>query len=532
MDPQQDKKFTQEDIFILDGKVVSKDEFTDSGASKIDVGGRVVIPGGVYLTFAPPIGSGVTYLDLISSGALGKAMVETGFTTVVINGFSPFSSLDMHAWMNHVPVVNKIPIIDVGNFNFLLGFLKNGITNYATEALVVLLKMFKSYSISCLNPGVTLHWKPDAPSKETFNEKIPFLGFNRAKVFQEMVDVIRSGKIPGGLLMETGVEGVEGGFEVLESFYNEMDEDTRENTFIQRRFSRLAANTSDLASISANNVQQALSLIKSKKFLSSIVDIPPLSSEKDLIYVEHSPSTLQEQSGIVTRGITEGEMFMASYKIVSEERNKMLLKEWLSGMQMMLSLQEESNDRMLFSIAPFLIKDSKAIMDIVGSLLSPAYRRAWLETISFAKGFTQDIESVLGEQSLSLENFVLASRVYPAKKLGLSGMIGGLSPGHLGDLVVLDMKPEEWEQGKSDPEFVKKIISQPFQVIKQGQVALKSGALSETLKGYTFLHEAENNASIHATVINNLEKQYLKTSSTHEETRIVPEDLVNPAYKA
>ena len=72
---------------------------------------------------------------------------------------------------------------------------------------------------------------------------------------------------------------------------------------------------------------------------------------------------------------------------------------------------------------------------------------------------------------------------------------------------------------------------EPFALVKQGVVIFKNGTFIKNVRGFTFLNEMPKNESIYSTIVGNMEKTFLKFYSTHLDTKIVQEDLINPCIK-
>jgi len=208
LDPQHGIAYEPRDLAIMNGLFKTIDMLDGSIDQELDVEGKITIPGGIFPSFEVPV-PGSWHVKTRPSATV-KALLSCGFTTLIADGISPFITLDAHRYFQHLPCMNKVPFIDVGNFQFMTSFLKNGVTNYAMTLENILLQEFKGYGISCMNPGTTLRWHGEQSDSKSIFEPLPFLGMSVEKVISEQVaSHVLQNKGPA-LIVETGIEGMPG----------------------------------------------------------------------------------------------------------------------------------------------------------------------------------------------------------------------------------------------------------------------------------------------------------------------------------
>nr|MDO8110877.1 hypothetical protein [Candidatus Sigynarchaeota archaeon] len=535
LDPQHGKLFVPQDLFIVNGRIGSEESLKEKTTGDFDAGGRIVVPGGIFPSFRLPLNANGLFKS--RPGETAKNLVSTGFTTVVVEGLTPFRALDMHRFLKKLPAVNKIPMIDVGNFQFMTGFLKNGIINYASSLASLLLEKFKGFGISCLGPGTTTRWKSDLASPNVIFDQIPLVNASIEKIVSELTAVVSLENTRPALLVETGIEGLPGSIESMERLLKELGtkdasgkRDKSRPAVALKQLARAGHDQTNKGMNIEEHVSSVLKTLQEHEDISGFTDLPGISSAES-IFIDFSPSFLQGSQDIVARGIIEGELFQCLFKARTIEKRGMLKSCWLSGMKMLLDMPETLKKRLSFSIMPQIIQDTKEIIESSSCLLNSKFRSSFMKAmkVDFPRN---EIPHLFGDKVLSLPDYIHATRTAPAHILGLDDVLGGLAENQIGDVAILDASPRGLEDIISDPSKIRDLLGKPYAVIKNGNLVLKNGVFSPNIQGFTILRENKPDASIINSIEENLEKQFLKYYSTHENSKLVPEKMVEPVLVA
>ncbi|MHA1369896.1 MAG: hypothetical protein ACTSWN_17265 [Promethearchaeota archaeon] len=535
LDPMNDIQFESKDIYIVDGIINTAGEIDSSNLIEIDARSRITVAGGIIPSFRPPVFH-ASMLQESTPLDLSKDFLMAGISTVAAEGLTPFTALNFYDYMNRMIHVHRIPILDVGNYFLILNFLKNGITNYATETLSVLFEKFKGFGISMLFPGATGRWKEDASSTWDLTTNLPFIDINMEKLIVELYKTVLKSKLQAGFIVETGIEGdtdfKENFSRILkEAFKQSGDIEVGMNQgIILKQFSRaLKGDGVEDGSIAAN-VLEGTRMLQENEILSVFIDLPNVG-RKDVIYLDLGPSNHQDRGNVLLRGIVEGELSLNCFKTSTIEEVKRFRDLWIAGMKFLLELPANLKKRVALSLMPSIIKNADDLIDMYVNLLSAKSRREFINRLGDAT-LSASNNDLLGDKELSLVDLVYHTRVVPAKLLGIDGLLGGIGPGQVGNLVIYDAKPEEWDDIISDPKRLNDVLRKPHTMIQSGEIVMKNQELAisnENRLGHTFIKELPKNESIRKSIEQNINKQFLKFYSTHLNSKEVPKDFIlNP----
>jgi formylmethanofuran dehydrogenase subunit A len=532
LDPLHNVQFETKDLLIKEGTFCPLGDKKAEDAKVIDVGGRIVVPGGILPSFRIPLPAmqGLA-LDPVASA---RALVATGFTTIVVDGITPFTALDAHQQLQRVPIVNKVPIIDVANFQFLTAFLKNGVTNYAAAAAGSLLAKFKGHGISCICPGSTLAWSSShAAGTRSISQPVPFLSMSIEKIIAELAAIHGQGSFKPGILVETGIEGMPGSRGQLDGLLAKITGAGKVGgttpLVAMKQLARNALDPDYKAGDISGNVKAALAALKDASSIAGLVDIPSLEFATTR-FVDNAASPLHDSRHLLARGIVEGELLVIAYTIKERPQQDLATRSWISGMKLALDMPAVLKERVAFSLMPQLISGPENITSAMACLLSERYRLS--QKVRFHDASTQSLAGdLLKGKMLTLTELIGITRSAPARIFGLEKVLGGLGDGQLGDAIVLNARPGELDRLRDEPGQLHDLLCSPHAVIKGGRVALKNGQMDVQIRGHTILHETPVDPSIAESIEQNIDKQFLKYYSTHLDAKIVPASLVEPAIK-
>lgn len=525
LDPQHEMIYAREDIFMEGGKIVESSKQINGDVHEIDLEGKVVIPGGIYMSFRSPL-----YLQApggrINSENMSRFICQSGFTSVVIEGLTPFTALDNHWFLNNFPLVNKIPMIDVANFQFILNFLKNGVLNYAKEAISILLDKFGGYGLSCLVPGVFSRWKQEVVTGDYLTRQMPLLRIPPDKIISELLNLQIQNKFKPGLFLELGIEGTKGSRTALEEFIGKITSTIDGSTghpLIFKQISRLAQDPSLYPATVGDNIRGLQELLEKNPAISGMIDLPTIDDGG--VFMDFHPSPLLDLDGLIGRGIVESELFYSYYRVKNQDKKKLIKEYWLHGQKFLVSRPVSLKNRFAFSIMPMVLDKGSRLNSPICNLLSSEFR---LEHAKLNGGddLLSRTKDILQDDVLSLEDFVHITRAVPANFMGLEHYLGGLKSGQIADAIVVDFTPEEWDEIHVNPKIIVEKMQSPHIIFKQGEIIYKNGEFCASKPGITFTRSIPPNASIRKTVQGNLEKQFLKFYSTHLTSKELPDGLL------
>jgi len=218
------------DILIRDGRIVEK---VSPGARMIDVEGKVVMPGGVDIhthISGSKINAGrimrpedvrgdtaprtslrrsVTGLTVPNLYRIGYTYAEMGYTTVVEGAVPPLKARHTHEELSSIPVLDKAPMILMGNNWLLMKYLAEGEQDLAREYAAWLLEQTKGYGIKIVNPGGTEAWGWGGNVKGP-QEKVPRFDIEPSRIIRGLVRINEELGLPTSVHLHPNGLGVPG----------------------------------------------------------------------------------------------------------------------------------------------------------------------------------------------------------------------------------------------------------------------------------------------------------------------------------
>jgi formylmethanofuran dehydrogenase subunit A len=468
-------------------------------------------------------------LDPVASA---RALVQTGFTTIAVDGISPFTALDVHQQLQRLPIVNKITVLDVANFQLLTGFLKSGAVNYAAAVACSLLARFKGYGLSCIGPGSTLTWSGAHPVKSrSIREPLPFLNTSIEKILTDLSTIHDQATFKPGIILQTGIEGMPGSREQLDNLLAKISGERKPGETAPRvaikHLARFALDPRHKGGDIAENVAATVVAMEGAGSVAGLLDIP-VPSFSDTTFIDEAASPLHDARHMPVRGIVEGELFVTAYQIREKEQQDLATRFWLAGMKLALDMPAALTGRVAFSLMPQLISGPANLASSMACLLSERYRLSRKQR--FIDATAQSLAGELLEgKALSLQDLIRFTRVAPAVIFGLEKVLGGLGDGQLGDAIILNARHGDLDRLRDEPDELHNLLCNPHAVIKSGRVVFKNDKMDAQSRGLTILHEARVDASIADSIEQNIDKQFVKYYSTHIDAKTVPASFIEPS---
>jgi formylmethanofuran dehydrogenase subunit A len=168
------------DLAIRDGKIV--DRFNERRAEKIDASGMIVMPGGVDI-HCHIAGAEVNigrllrpedhfrdfeYKTAITRSGVGHSIPSTfttgyrysrmGYTTIMNPSMPPLEAKHTHEELNDTPMLDKATNPLLGDWWFVLEYLKNGSIDELARHVAWIMTSTKGYAIKIVNPGGLEAW--------------------------------------------------------------------------------------------------------------------------------------------------------------------------------------------------------------------------------------------------------------------------------------------------------------------------------------------------------------------------------------
>jgi formylmethanofuran dehydrogenase subunit A len=221
------------DIAIRDGKIV--ENVNESKALKIDASGMVVMPGGVdihchiagsevntgrllrpedhfrdFERKTPKTRSGVGY-SVPSTFTTGYRYARMGYTTIMNPSMPPLEAKHTHEELNDTPMVDKATYPLLGDWWFVLEYLKAGKIEECARYVAWMITSTKGYAIKIVNPGGLEAWG-SGRNVSSIDDQVPYFGITPREILRGLCKVNKLLNLPHTIHVHTNNLGKPGNY--------------------------------------------------------------------------------------------------------------------------------------------------------------------------------------------------------------------------------------------------------------------------------------------------------------------------------
>jgi len=221
------------DIPIRDGKIVEK--VHESKARKIDASGMIVMPGGVDI-HCHIAGSEVNTGRLLrpedhfkdferktarTRSGVGRSIPSTfttgyryarmGYTTIMNPSMPPLEAKHTHEELNDTPMVDKATYPLLGDWWFVLEYLKEGKIEECARYVAWIMTTTKGYAIKIVNPGGLEAWG-SGRNVSSIDDQVPYFGITPREILRGLCKVNKLLNLPHTIHVHTNNLGKPGNY--------------------------------------------------------------------------------------------------------------------------------------------------------------------------------------------------------------------------------------------------------------------------------------------------------------------------------
>jgi len=501
-DPINDVNGEKMDIAIRDGKIVEKVD--ENGARIVDASGMVVMPGGVDI-HCHIAGSEVNTGRLLrpedhfrdferktsnTRSGVGRSIPSTfttgyryarmGYTTIMNPSMPPLEAKHTHEELNDTPMVDKATYPLLGDWWFVLEYLKDGKVEECARYVAWMMTTTKGYAIKIVNPGGLEAWG-SGRNVSSIDDHVPYFGITPREIVRGLCKVNKLLNLPHTIHVHTNNLGKPGNYlTALDTMKCVEDLASEDNPAIHITHCQFSAfKGSDWRTVESGAEEIA-------KYVNN-----------------HSHVTLDMGQVIFTDTTTmtaDGPFQYNLYELTGNKWvNHDVETETSSGIVPFHYRRKSYVHAIQWSIGlelALLTKDSWKIFmttdhpnggpftsypRIIAWLMSRKAREATLKRINPRARSKSLLPSI--DRELDLDEIAIVTRAGQAKALGLR------EKGHLGigadaDVAIYDINPET-----TDPSKKYKTVRRAFRkaacTIKGGKIVAKNGEILKHVEGAT-----------------------------------------------
>jgi formylmethanofuran dehydrogenase subunit A len=223
-DPRSGVNGEKMDIAVKDGKIVER--VNERKARKIDASGMVVMPGGAdihchiagsevntgrllrpedhvkdFECKTSTTRSGVGY-SIPSTFTTGYRYARMGYTTIMNPSMPPLEAKHTHEELNDTPMVDKASYPLLGDWWFVLEYLKEGKIEECARYVAWMISSTKGYAIKIVNPGGLEAWG-FGHNVSSLDDQVPYFCLTPREIIRGLCKVNKLLNLPHTIHVHT-----------------------------------------------------------------------------------------------------------------------------------------------------------------------------------------------------------------------------------------------------------------------------------------------------------------------------------------
>ncbi len=529
------------DICIRDGRVVER----EAGQTEvIDVGGRLVMPGGVdihshimgsklvharamcpedqrlhtqAMTGTTRSGTGHT---LPNSFAIGYRYSVMGYTTVVEPAVPPVRALGCWDEFRDVPNIDSALLAMLSNSTITMHYVEQGDISGLAGYIAWTLRVAGTFGVKVVNPGGVYAWA-HGENVTRLDSPVPDWDVTPREILRSMCMAVGELNLPHPLHVHPinlgRVGNVETTIATLDALKG-ISTRTRGGSAAHLAhmsfecLSSVEGGGTEWRDIASGGTVFARYMNRNRHFTVDLgqVTFGPVTTltgdgpfEAELFRTVHTKwSNLPVDSELPGGGGVVPLRF--SPKSLTHS------VQWATPLEFALSIDDiwrcvlttDSPNGGPFTKYPL----------VISWLMSRRQREAWLDAVHEKTSRRTALASI--DREWSLYDVAVATRAAPAKILGVSKWKGHLGPGADADVAVYDLRPEEVDLAHN-PTLVLRALSRTYLTIKGGEVVAREGRAIKSVGGRLWTCHVELDSELAGRVESEMEEEFIPRWYAH-----------------
>lgn len=490
------------DIAIRDGKIVEK--IDESRAKKIDASGMIVMPGGVdihchiagsevntgrllrpedhfkdFERKTPKTRSGVGY-SVPSTFTTGYRYARMGYTTIMNASMPPLEAKHTHEELNDTPMVDKGTYPLLGDWWFVLEYLKKGEIEECARYVAWMITSTKGYAIKIVNPGGLEAWG-SGRNVSSLDDQVPYFGITPREIIRGLLKVNKLLNLPHTIHVHTNNLGKPGNYlTALETMkcVEDLASDGKPAIHITHcQFSAfkgsdwrtLKSGAEEIAKYVNNHSHVTLDMGQV-----IFTDTTTMTADGPFQYTLHKLSGNKWVNHDVETETSSG-IVPFRYR----RKSYVHAIQWSIGLELALLIKDPWKIFMTTdhpNAGPFIFYPR-----IMAWLMSRKAREATLNRINSRAGNRSLLPSI--DRELGFYEIAVVTRAGQARALGLKNK-SHLGVGADADVAIYNVNPETIDPSRKY-KTVRRAFKQAAYTVKGGEIVAKNGEILKHIKGTT-----------------------------------------------
>lgn len=491
------------DMATEGGKIVEK--VKESSAKIIDASGMIVMPGGVdihshiagsevnagrllrpedHLKDIEVKGevtrSGVGY-SIPSTFTTGYRYARMGYTTVMVPSMPPLEARHTHEEMDDTPIIDKAAFPLLGDWWFVLEFLKNGLIEECAAHVAWMMKATKGYAIKIVNPGGLECWG-FGTNVRSIDDTVPRFDITPREILRGLCKVNRLLNLPHTIHVHTNNLGKPGNYittlKTMDCVRDLADGKKPVIHITHCQFSAFKGSDWSNMRSGAEKIARYVNLHNHVTIdIGQVVFTDTTTMTADGPF-QHSLHQLSGNKWVNHDVETETSSGIVPFKY--RRRSYVHATQWAIGLELALMIRSPwkvflTTDHP--NAAPFTTYPK-----IISWLMSKNARQRTLKKINPRARHRCSLPSI--EREYDLYEVAITTRAGVAKALGLKHK-GHLGVGADADMAVYDINPKRIDPSE-EYTITKKAFERAAYTIKNGEIVARNGEIVKPVTGRTY----------------------------------------------
>lgn len=530
------------DIYVRDGKIVEK--IDEKKAKVIDASGMMVMPGGVDIhchIAGSEVNTGrllrpedhfkdVEAKTAITRSGVGRSVPSTfttgyryarmGYTTVMNPAMPPLEARHTHEELNDTPMVDKATYPLLGDWWFILEYLRDGKIKECAAHLAWMIRATKGYAVKLVNPGGLEAWGFGGNVRD-INDPVPHFNITPKEIIRGLCRANQLLDMPHTIHVHTNNLGKPGNYatalDTMKCVENLNKGDRPVIHITHCQFSAFKGSDWRTMRSGAEEIAKYVNRHDHVTLdMGQVVftDTTTMTADGPFQYMLHKLSGNKWVNHDVE---TETSAGIVPFRY--RRKSYVHATQWSIGLELALLIEDPWKIYLTTdhpNAAPFTTYPR-----IISWLMSRTARERVMKRISKRARHKSLLPSI--EREYSFYEVTIATRAGTAKALGLRQK-GHLGVGADADIAIYDLNPKQLDASKRF-KMVRRAFQRAAYTIKGGKVVAKDGKIVRSVEGKTFWVDVRLSSS-HSEVNSNLKQRFREYWTVEYENYPVPESYL------
>lgn len=463
--------------------------------------------------------SGVGH-SIPSTFTTGYRYAKMGYTTVMVPSMPPLEARHTHEEMDDIPIIDKAAYPLLGDWWFILEYLKDDRIEECANHVAWMLKATKGYAIKIVNPGGLESWGTGR-NVASLDDQVPDFNITPREIIRGLCKVNKLLNLPHSIHLHTNNLGKPGNYlTTLKTMDCVRDLADGKKPAIHITHCQFSAYKGTDWGNMVSGTEKIVKYINNHDFVTidmgQIIfsDTTTMTADGPFQYSLHQLTGNKWVNHDVETE-TSGGIVPFKYK----RNSPVHAIQWTIGLELALLIKSPwkiflTTDHP--NAGPFT-----AYPRIITWLMSKHARKKVLDTIN-KKARTKSILPDI-DREYDFYDVAIITRAGTAKALGLKWK-GHLGIGADADIAIYNINPQ-----KDDPSKEYKRVRRAFRktayTIKDGEIVVKNGEIVKSVNGRTYWVDVKTREPIK--IDNNLKQKFRNYWTVQYENYIIPEKYLH-----